>query len=59
MRGGPVEWFTTLLELVGLGLVVAGVSVVFWPAGLIVAGFGLGVLGWLLAPTVPPVEDVE
>lgn len=54
-----MEWFTTLLELVGLGLVVAGVSVVFWPAGLIVAGLGLGALGWLLAPTPPPVEDVE
>lgn len=41
MRGGPVEWFTTLLELAGLGLVVAGVSVVFWPAGLIVAGVAM------------------
>jgi hypothetical protein len=36
-----VEWFTTLLELAGLGLVVAGVSVVFWPAGLIVAGVAM------------------
>ncbi len=51
MRGGPVEWFTTLLELVGLGLVVAGVSVVFWPAGLIVAGVAILAAARSLAST--------
>lgn len=46
-----MEWFTTLLELVGLGLVVAGVSVVFWPAGLIVAGVAILAAARSLAST--------
>lgn len=35
------EVFTTVLELAGIGLVVAGVAFIFWPAALIVAGVGL------------------
>jgi len=32
---------TTVLELLGLILVVAGVAFVYWPAALVVAGVGL------------------
>lgn len=32
---------TTVLELLGLGLIVAGVAFVYWPAALVVAGAGL------------------
>ena len=31
---------TTVLELLGLGLIVVGVAFVFWPAALVVAGAG-------------------
>ncbi len=31
----------TGLELAGLGLIVAGVAFMFWPASLVVAGVGL------------------
>lgn len=34
MRG----WFTTLLEVLGLAAIVAGVAFIFWPAALIVGG---------------------
>lgn len=44
---------TTLLELVGLALIVAGVSLVSVPAGLIVAGVGLILLGFLLSAPAP------
>jgi hypothetical protein len=29
---------SSILQLLGVGLIVAGVSFMFWPAGLIVAG---------------------
>ena len=32
---------TTVLELLGLCLVVAGVAFMFWPAAFVVAGVGL------------------
>lgn len=32
---------TSVLELLGLVLVVAGVAVMWWPAALVVAGVGL------------------
>jgi len=32
---------TTVLELAGLGLVVAGVAFMFWPAAFVVGGVGL------------------
>lgn len=32
---------TTVLELVGIGAIVAGVAFIYWPAALIVAGVGL------------------
>lgn len=35
------EVVTTVLEVVGLGLIVAGVGFMFWPAALVVAGVGL------------------
>ena len=35
-----VNVLTTILELLGLGLIVAGVALVFIPAALIVAGAG-------------------
>lgn len=31
---------TTVLELLGLGLIVAGVALMFFPAALVVAGVG-------------------
>ena len=37
---------TTILELAGFGLIVAGVFMVFIPAAFIVAGAGAIVLGW-------------
>lgn len=33
-------WFTTLLEVLSLVAIVAGVAFIFWPAALIVAGVG-------------------
>ena len=33
-------WLTTLLEVLSLGAIVAGVAFIFWPAALIVAGVG-------------------
>ena len=38
---------TTALELAGLGALVAGVWLVYLPAGLIVLGACLVLLGWL------------
>lgn len=35
------EVVTTLLELAGIGLIVAGAAFIFWPAALVVAGVGL------------------
>ena len=32
---------TTVLELAGIGLVVAGVAFIFWPAAFVAAGVGL------------------
>jgi hypothetical protein len=32
---------TTVLELVGIGLIVVGVAFIFWPAAFIVGGGGL------------------
>jgi hypothetical protein len=32
------SWLLTVLEVVFAGLVVAGVAVIYWPAGLILAG---------------------
>lgn len=32
---------TTVLEMVGVAAIVAGVAFIFWPAALIVAGVGL------------------
>lgn len=37
---------TTLLEVAGAALIVAGVAFVFWPAALIVAGAGLLAVSW-------------
>jgi len=35
-----MSWFTTLLEILSIGVIVAGVAFIFWPAALIVAGVG-------------------
>jgi hypothetical protein len=35
------EVVTTVLELAGIGLIVAGVAFIFWPAAFIAGGFGL------------------
>ena len=40
--------FTTALQLVGLGAIVAGVAMIWVPAGLIVAGVAAVVVGHLL-----------
>ena len=45
--GGPfsleaaVGWVTTVLELAGIGLIVAGAALVFLPAAFVLAGVGL------------------
>lgn len=54
------EQFTTLLELAGIGLLVAFAGLVWWPAALAVAGVSLIVLAWAIErqrPTVRPVVD--
>ena len=54
-----MAFLTTLLELVGLALVVAGATLIYVPAGMIVAGVELVLLGIFLArPTteVPPAD---
>jgi hypothetical protein len=43
------EGLTTLTEILGLCLIVAGVSMIFVPAGFIVAGCGLVLLGMAAA----------
>lgn len=35
------EIVTTVLELAGIGLIVAGAAFIFWPAAFIVGGLGL------------------
>lgn len=47
------ETLTTLVELLGLVLIAAGVALAWLPAGLVVAGAELVGLGYLLAPDVP------
>lgn len=48
MRGGPLmrAWITTALDLVGAGLVVAGVALLSVPAAFIVAGAALLAISW-------------
>jgi hypothetical protein len=36
---------SSVLQLAGVALIVAGVSVMFWPAGLIVAGVFAVIIG--------------
>lgn len=40
---------TTLMDVLGVGLIVAGVAVVFWPAALVVAGVAVLVASWQAA----------
>lgn len=37
---------TTVLDVLGAALIVAGVAFVFWPAALIVAGIALLAVSW-------------
>ena len=37
---------TTVLDVLALALVVAGVAFMHWPAALVVAGVGVGVVSW-------------
>lgn len=47
MRRPPVrDLITTAAEVVGLGVIVAGVWLIFMPAALIVAGAGVLALAW-------------
>lgn len=40
---------TTLMDVLGVALIVAGVAVVFWPAALVVAGVAVLVASWQAA----------
>lgn len=40
---------TTLLDVLGAVLIVAGVAVIFWPAALIVAGVAVLAVSWRAA----------
>lgn len=40
--------FTTVLEVLGALLIVAGTAFVFWPAALVVAGAALIAASWRL-----------
>jgi hypothetical protein len=40
-REAVVRVVTTVLELVGIAAIVAGVAFIFWPAAFIVAGVGI------------------
>lgn len=46
---GSVRRVTTLMDVVGAGLIVAGVAFVFWPAALVVAGVAVLVASWQAA----------
>lgn len=48
------QFYATLLQLLGMALVTAGVSLVFIPAGLIVAGICAVVLGVAVGLPGPP-----
>ena len=37
---------STILELFGMAVVVAGAAVIFWPAALVIAGLCLVVIGY-------------
>jgi hypothetical protein len=50
VRGVRRPAFAFLLAIIGGGLIVAGVTAIFWPAGLIVAGLLL--LAGLFGPIV-------
>jgi|GEM_PF-6529254 len=41
------DWVTTLLEVCGLGLVVAGAGMAWLPAGFISAGVALVAVAWV------------
>ncbi len=47
-RGEDVkeQTITTILDLFALTLIVTGVALIFIPAALIVAGFGMAVVSW-------------
>ena len=49
-----MDIFTTVLELVGVVLIVAAVALVSVPAGLAVAGAGCILVGVRLAPRPAP-----
>jgi uncharacterized membrane protein YqjE len=37
---------STLVELLGIATITAGVAIIFWPAALIVAGIALTAVGY-------------
>lgn len=41
-----MKWFTTLLELLGVGVAVAGVWLIYVPAALILGGLAMVALAW-------------
>ena len=41
---------TTLLDLLGLALIVASIALIYLPAAGIIAGAGLIIISWRLAP---------
>lgn len=51
------EVVTTILDLVGLALLVAAAYVIWWPAALIVAGLAL--LAISRAKSLPPKDDAD
>lgn len=63
LRQALAEEFTTLLELAGIGLLVAFAGLVWWPAALGTAGVSLIVLAWAIERKAPtprtPVDEVD
>lgn len=62
-RQALAEEFTTLLELAGIGLLIAFAGLVWWPAALGTAGVSLIVLAWAIEQKRPaprsPADEVD
>lgn len=55
VRQALADEFTTLLELAGIGLLIAFAGLVWWPAALGTAGVSLIVLAWAIERRQPAV----
>lgn len=46
----------TILELLGIAAIAVGAGLIYLPAGVVIAGFGLVVVGLCVDPPVRPLK---